>query len=256
MLRNAMDVLELFSSERREIGVTEAAALLDRPKSTASRWLAALEDAGFLDAAVHQGRYRLGMRLIGLGQLARSATSLQELARPRLAELAAATGETANLVVLADGVAVNVELVESPRQVKHVGWLGRRLPLHATAAGKALIAWLDPAELAALLEPPLAALTARTMTDPAALAAELARVRERGYAEAWGELEEDLLGLAAPVLDETGRVVGALTISAPLARVPRDAAPRLAEQVRAAAASLTAALGGHAPIYGGVMGGG
>jgi DNA-binding IclR family transcriptional regulator len=244
MLHNAMAVLALFTTDRREVGVTEAAALLGRPKSTASRWLAALGDAGFLDVADAQGRYRLGARLIGLGQLARQATTLQSLARPLLVALTESTGETANLVVLADGAAVNVELVESPRQIKHVGWLGRQLPLHATSAGKALVAWLAPAERAAHLVPPFERLTERTITAPAALDTELARVRRAGYATAWGEFEADLVGVAAPVRDETGRVIGALTISAPLARVTRAAAPALAREVVAAAAALTTALGG------------
>jgi DNA-binding IclR family transcriptional regulator len=244
MLRNAMAVLGLFAERRREIGVSEAAELLDRPKSTVSRWLAALDDAGFVDRADGAGRYRLGMRLIGLGELARRSTSLQRLARPRLEALAQATGETSNLVILTDGVALNVELVESPRPIKHVGWLGRRLPLHATAAGKALLAWRDPAVVRQHARPPFERFTPATITRAPALGEELARVRRRGYATAWGELEPDLLGLAAPVRDHTGEVIGALTISAPLSRVPRRAERGLAREVMAAAADLTAAMGG------------
>jgi DNA-binding IclR family transcriptional regulator len=247
VLRNAMEVLELFAEERREIGVTEAAALLRRPKSTTSRWLAAMEEAGFLDRDSASGRYRLGMRLAALGELARQSTSLQQLARPRLEALARRSGETANLVVLSDGYAVNVELVESPRPIKHVGWLGRRLPLHATAAGKALTAWLGAAGIEDILPARLDRFTPATISDRRALLEELERVRELGFAEAWGELEEDLVGLAAPVRDYTGRVVGAITISAPLARVAPASAPALAAQVMRAAAELSRALGARGP---------
>lgn len=245
MLRNAMTVLSLFSESRKELGVSEAAELLGRAKSTTSRWLGAMAVAGFLDRDADSGRYRLGMRLAALGQLARQSTSLQQLARPRLAALAQATGESANLVVLSGGVAVNVELVESPRPIKHVGWLGRRLPLHATAAGKALLAWLEPAEAERHAASPLERLTALTITDPVALRQELTRVRQQGFAEAWGELEDDLVGLAAPVRDHAGGVVGAITISAPMARVARHAVPHLARDVMGAADSLTLALGGR-----------
>jgi DNA-binding IclR family transcriptional regulator len=246
MLRNAMAVLTLFSETRRELGVTEAAALLGRAKSTTSRWLTAMEDAGFLDRAGGEGRYRLAMRLAALGQLARQSTSLQQLARPRLEALAAATGESANLVVLDGAFAVNVELVESPRPIKHVGWLGRRLPLHATAAGKALLAWLEPAVAARHARAPFERLTPLTIVTAAAFRAELARVRRAGYASAWGEFEEDLVGIAAPVRDHAGDIVGALTISAPMARVPRKAVSRLAADVKREAAALTQALGGRA----------
>jgi IclR family transcriptional regulator, acetate operon repressor len=245
MLRNAMTVLELFSETRRDVGVTEAAELLGRPKSTTSRWLAAMEEAGFLDREGGHGRYRLGMRLAAFGQLARQSTSLQQLARPCLSALAQATGESSNLVVLAGDVAVNVELVESPRPIKHVGWLGRRLPLHATAAGKALIAWRPAAEVERLVGRRPERLTARTIVDVAALHAELARVRALGWAEAWGELEDDLVGIASPVRDHAGAIVGALTISAPMARVSRKTMPVLAAEVVGAAAALTMALGGR-----------
>src|SRR5262245_22722095 len=99
MLRKAMEVLDLYSAERRELGVMETAQLLDRPKSTTSRWLAEMEQAGFLERESTTGRYRISMRLAALGELARQSTSVQRLARPALEALTAATGETSNLVV-------------------------------------------------------------------------------------------------------------------------------------------------------------
>lgn len=238
-----MDVLDLFTQQRRDLGVTEAASLLGKPKSTVSRWLAAMEESGFVDREAASGRYRLGMRLAGLGQLARQSTSLQQQAHPHLTELATATGETANLVLLSGQAGVNVEMVESPRPIKHVGWLGRQLPLHATAAGKTLLAWLPREALDRHLRGSLARFTALTITDPAALREELGRIRLQGYAEAWGELEEDLVGIGAPVRDHDDRVVAALTISAPMARTARRTIPLLAGEVVRQAASLSEALG-------------
>lgn len=238
-----MDVLDLFTPQRRELGVTEAASLLGRPKSTVSRWLSAMEDAGFVDREPVSGRYRLGMRLAALGQLARQSTSLQQHAHPHLVALAEATGETANLVLLSGGVAVNVEMVEGPRPIKHVGWLGRQLPLHATAAGKTLLAWLSPDIVDRVMRGPLVRYTALTVTAPSELREELARVREQGYAEGWGEFEDDLVGVGAPVRDHEEEVVAALTISAPMARMARSSVPLLARQVVLHAEGLSAALG-------------
>lgn len=238
-----MEVLTLFSPARTEIGVLEAAELLDRSKSTVSRWLSAMEQAGFLERDGELGRYRLSMRLATLGEVARQSTSLQRLARPILERLARESGETANLVMLSGSAAVNLELVESPRPVKHVGWLGRRLPLHATAAGKSLLAWLEADEIEAALRPKLEAFTPDTITSMAELEAALAEVRVRGYAQAMGELEPDLVGLAAPVRDYTGKVVAAVTLSAPLSRVPPPRVPEVAPQVVEAADALSRSLG-------------
>lgn len=243
MQHKIMAVLELFSPTRREIGVIEAADLLGRPKSTVSRWLAAAADAGFLDRDPDSGRYRLSMRLAVLGELARNSTSLQRLARAELQRLTAVTGETSDLSVLLDGEALNVEAVESPRPILHVGWVGRRLPCHATAAGKALLAWRDEAEVRRLLPRRLPRLASRTITDMDDFLRELARVRERGYSTAWRELEDDLAAVGAPVRDHTGRVVGALAISAPVSRVPLKALASYGKPVLTAALSLSEQLG-------------
>ncbi len=247
MLRKAMDVLNLFGGERRELGVLEVAQLLNKPKSTTSRWLSDMEAAGFLERDVASGRYRISMRLAALGELARQSTSVQRIARPALEALTAATGETSNLVVLSGREAVNVEMVESPHPLKHVGWVGRRMPLHATAAGKALIAWLPPKQIRSLIKAPLAAHAKSTITTVTRYLRELETVRARGYAIAVSELEDDLSALAAPVFDHAGAVVGALTISAPITRVPRSALGGVAPTVLNAARTVSAALGYRAP---------
>jgi IclR family transcriptional regulator, acetate operon repressor len=238
-----MDVLRLFSPERRDLGVVETSELLDAPKSSVSRWLRAMAEAGFLVREPSSGRYRLSMDLAALGELARQATSLQRLARPLLEGLAAETGETSNLVILDRGAAVNVEVVQSPRPIKHVGILGRRLPLHATAAGKVLLAWLPAEDRSVLLAEPLKRYTEHTLCSRNAVEDELKRVRKVGTATAWKELEEDLAAASAPVRSHRGEVAAAITTSAPTSRVPEEALPELAARVRAAADALSAALG-------------
>lgn len=243
MIEQAMRVLRLFGPERPDLGVTEAAELLGKPKSTVSRWLRQMEDAGFLDRDAYSGRYRLSLALAGLGEVARSSTSLQRQARPVLESLVGHTGETCNLVVLDGDAAVNVEVVRSPRPVQHVGVLGRRLPLHATAAGKVLMAWSSSDEWKGRLELPLRRLASCTTTDPAALARELERVRKVGYATAWRELEEDLAAASAPVRDHRGMVVAAITASAPTSRMSPDDLAALARAVKEAADTLSGAMG-------------
>ncbi|HEU5209354.1 MAG TPA: IclR family transcriptional regulator [Longimicrobiales bacterium] len=248
MIEHVMEVLDLFNASRREIGVIEAAELLGRPRSTTSRWLSRMLTAGFLDRDPDSGRYRVSMRLSAVGELARQAIPLQRLAYPWLEQITASTGETSNLVLLgADGIGINVEAVESPRQVAHMGAVGRRFPLHASAAGKALLAWRSTEEVKSLLSFPLERRTANTIADLDALLVELAAVRVRGYAVNWAESEDDLVGIAAPVRDHRDEVICALSISAPVWRVSRDDLPRLGRQIVDPAMSLSRSLGWRGP---------
>lgn len=248
MLRKAMEVLELFSPTRHEIGVIEVAEELGKPKSTISRWLSNIAEAGFLDRDVETGRYRLSARLTALGEIARRSTSVQRIARLELQRLAEASGETANFAVLVGDHAMNLEAVDSPRLLMHVGWVGRRYPCHASAAGKTILAWRDPKDVRALLPRRLPKLTARTITGVDEFLHELTRVRERGYATAWRELEDDLAAIGAPVRDHTGAIIGAITISAPVSRAPLRALPTLSVPVVRAAHSVSEQLGYRAHL--------
>lgn len=243
MLRNAMAVLDLFTLTRRDLGVIEAANLLGRPKSTMSRWLSSMESAGFLVRDRTTSRYRISMRMAALGEVARQTTTLQREARPILERLAATTGETTNLAILDGTVAVNIEGAVSPRPIMHVGWVGRRLPLHVSAAGKALLAWLDDADLMRILPEELERYTAWTITDIDLLRADLSRSVERGYTVAWAEMESDMVAVGAPVRDHSGLVVGALAVSAPTSRVSSESTTDLGTHVVSAAADLSASLG-------------
>lgn len=243
MLDKAMAVLGLFHPTRIDLGVVEAAEILGVPKSTASRRLAAMEASGFLDRDPVSQRYHLGIRLITLGHLARQATPLQRAARPFLTRLMQATGETSDLVVLRGREAVNVEAVETLRPMKHVGWAGRHIPLHATAAGKSLLAWSPDTHIRAILELPLAGYTPRTIHSLDELLDELRQVQRVGYATSMGEFEEDLVGVAAPVMNHVGEVVASITIGAPASRAGATAIPHLIRSVVDVAEAMSAMLG-------------
>ena len=139
-------------------------------------------------------------------------------AHPVLERTCAQTGETASLAVPGmDGLTYVDEV--TPAAVVTASWLGRSVPLHATSTGKALLAFLPPEQVQRVLSGPLTSFTATTITDPQALAAELAATRARGYGVCAGELESSLYGVSAPVLDRAGRPLAVLSIWGPRDRV-------------------------------------
>ena len=141
MIRKLDQILSLFTHDRPELTGPEIAQLVGRPKSTVYRLLGNFTVAGYLDQDQDTARYRLGIRLASLGEIARHSTSLQRVALPSLRQLAEDTGELATLMVLSGAEGVTIDVVESYHPLMLPGLLGGHLPLHATAGGKALLAW-------------------------------------------------------------------------------------------------------------------
>jgi IclR family acetate operon transcriptional repressor len=240
----AVEILKSFSWERPERGVNELARELGLHKSTVSRLMMTLECGGLLFREPASDRYRLGIELISLATQVISHLDVREIARPYLRELAEACQETVNLVVLDAGEVVNLEQSVPPaRQIKNMGWIGRRMPPHCTAAGKALLAHLPPEDLDRVLPAQLERFTPHTIVDRHALERDLARTREQGYALVEEELEEGLNALAAPVYDHRGKVTAAVSAAGPAYRVTAALYPRLAAQLIDTAGSISRRLG-------------
>ena len=154
---------------------------------------------------------------------------VRQLARPLLAELVARAGETATLSVPGAREAITVDFVPSPSCVVSMAWVGRPSVPHATAVGKVMLAFAPGHEADA--SGPLKRFTERTLTDPAALAAEITAVRDRGYAEAVGEREPDLTAIAAPVFARGGRAGGDPGSAGSVGAAARRDAPHAARAV-------------------------
>lgn len=228
-VQRAISVLEALGEVDSGLGTNEVARRTDINASTVSRILATLADGGLVEHIPETGRYRLGLRLLQLGRAALGSLGLRDLARPHLAELAEVTGETATLSVPGEGEAVTLDYVPSPSSVRSEAAVGRTSAPHATAVGKVFLA-----HGGGLPAGPLKAFTTVTITDVDALDAEIRATRERGWAQALGEREEDLHGLAAPVLDHAGELVGILGLQGPAVRFTSEriqqALPHLQER--------------------------
>ncbi len=238
----ALAILELLARQP-ELGVTDIAAELGVHKSTAFRLVATLEQHRLVEQLGERGKYRLGFGVVRLAGAAAVRLDLAREARPVCRRLAAEFNETVNLAVRDGDAAVNVSQEQGGATVSIQNWIGQHTPLHATSSGKVLLAWMAEDELAPLLAGELKPHTARTITDPGQLRAELGRVREHGWATTAEELETGLNAVAAPVRGADGTVVAALSVSGPSYRLGPDTFGKVASALCAGADEISREIG-------------
>ena len=240
----SLEILEALASGG-ELGVVAIATRTGLRPSTVHRLLATLVARGYAVQSRPTGRYVLGYKLAELaGVLSDRSERLRTLARPHLAAIREATGESANLSVLAAPDSVYIDHVDGTRAVRMSARIGATVPAHAGAAGKAMLAFTGREAAAELLGgEPLPALTAHTITTLAALDAELETIRGRGYAIDDEEHELGVGCVAAPILDRHGGAVAALSVSAPTQRIHAADPAVLGQLLADHAAVISRALG-------------
>jgi len=215
-------------------------------KSTTSRLLLALERNGLVRRDDH-GRFLPGEMFVSFAWRGGAEAGLVAVAQPFLERLGKATGETINLGVVSGGVVEQIAQVDSTYFIGGTNWVGLSVPLHCSALGKVLLAYgavpLSGPLSGQLPAEKLERRTDKTITSEAALRAELAGVRARGYAITDEELEPGLIAVAAPVHGFDGAVVAALSVSAPTTRLTRDRLTTAAGHCVSEATGLSAVLG-------------
>ncbi|MER6959925.1 MULTISPECIES: IclR family transcriptional regulator [unclassified Streptomyces] len=242
----ALDILGMFSEGKLSVSGQEVATALGTARSTAYRYLQSLVGSGFLEEDPGGG-FRLGLRVLELARLARRGYGLSEIALPVMRGLCVEVGETVLLTRRAGGAAICVERCEAEHPVRISYERGSVLPANAGASALALLAWLPEEECRDLLEGQrLQRFTARTMTDVDVLLERLAGIRRDGYTVSRGELDADILGIAAPVRGSSGVVVAALSVAALEHRVP----DRRLEEVVAAVCNAAEVISGQLAVTG------
>jgi DNA-binding IclR family transcriptional regulator len=190
------------------------------------------------------GRYRLGLRLLELGNIVLTRLDLRQIARPHLQALVDTTGETATLSAPGERDAITVDFVQSPSSVQGVARLGRPSIAHATATGKVLLAFgerpLPPGTLKTY--------TAKTITNRAALLAELEGIRKGGYASNFGEREDDLHAVAAPVWGSRGELAAIIGVQGPASRFDDAAMQTAVQPLLEQTAQVSLELGWKGPV--------
>jgi DNA-binding IclR family transcriptional regulator len=248
VLERTFALLDLFTAERPEWRTTELARAAGLPVTTAHRILSVLHARGYVARDASTMRFRLGPAALDLGERARAALDLRRAALPVLQRLARETDETALLTVVSAerDASVCLERVESAQPLRLSVEPGRKMPLHAGASQKALLAFMAPEEIERVLSRPLARICRATVTDPDALRADLAEVRRRGRAISLEETNLGVWGVAVALLDRSGSPAAALGLAGPSVRLSQheitDQVGRLRDGVKEIADALGLAI--------------
>lgn len=251
-LGTGLRILLEFMSERPDFSVGELSARTGLHKSQISKVLATYREHGLLAQDPVTRRYSVGIRAFALGSRFVSSHRLSREALPVLRALVDGTGLSARLSVV-DGAEPLYLLGVEGRLSTDAGWrAGTRLPPHASAAGKILVAYLDPPVLERLLaEKGMPRFTPRTITDPRVLRRQLEEARRRGFAVAHGELIPAMGVVAVPVYGEAQQVIGALSLAYPEHLVGVEKEHGLVAILHEHARRLSGRMGGQVYPYGG-----
>ena len=234
----AISILHLLA-RHGQASVSEIATQSGLNKTTVFRLLATMEAWGLVEQNRVRGRYQLGF---GVVQLAAGATKTHDLSLLRQEacfELAESVGETVNVAIHDGHKVIIIDQVIGSVGVTTVNWVGQRMPMHATAAGKVFLAHMPSEQLEAILSQGLERYTSHTIVDPDALKQEMIAVCERGYATTVEEHEIGLATVAAPIRSLDGQVVAAVAVSGPKFRLNEDRIHDVAQQVIAATAKIS-----------------
>ncbi|MCD2203370.1 IclR family transcriptional regulator [Halobacterium sp. KA-6] len=215
-VETVFDVIE-FINRRDGATISEAASELEYAKSTIHRHLSTLERRGYV---VNEDGYYVGLRFLEIGEDARNRKLAYQLAKEKVEELAEETDERAQFLVEEHGEAVYIHRAAGDRAIRTDPGIGKRIPLHATASGKGILAAMPPEKMSRIIEQAeFKQITNETITNPDTLYDELDQIRERGYAFNREENLDGLHAIGVPVKGPNGGVIGGLSVSGPSHRL-------------------------------------
>jgi DNA-binding IclR family transcriptional regulator len=248
-LEKALSILEMLAGSRAGFSLAEIVKRSGLPKSSVHCILLTLQRQGYLYRNESTGRYLFSLKLFSLANMALSSLRLREQAAPHLHALMRETRLTAHMAILEQNEAVLVAKVEGPAVSRMATWLGKRMELHCTGLGKALASVLPPERLETILkERGLPRHNENTIATAKRFKEDLAKAAKCGYAI---DDEEDEIGLrciGAPVFDQDGSVIAAISIAGTTTQITAENVGELASHVKNTAAAISRILGHNAEI--------
>ncbi len=243
-LERGIDLLFLFSAERPALSLEELATALGLPESTAYRLAATLCKKNVLTRSASGKGYELHAGLLRLLSAVRSHIDIAALALPSLEAMARESGETSQFCLLQGNDVVCAEAVCSTNTIGFMPEKGRPVPLHTSALGRAVLAFLPETFLAKYMRRPgLYAVTPYTVTEPKRLRAILAQIRAQGWSVSFQQNLLGARGVAVPIFDHQDQVIASLGISGPHPRFSDRRARSMVSSLQAHAESISRALG-------------
>jgi len=219
----AAQILESFSLEKPNYTHAEISKNLGLNKAAVTRLLFTLEKAGLLEKDAETGRYGLTIRAYQIGSVYINLTGIPQAARPHLSELASLCKESTHLSILRDFEVVYIDKVECSRPIRMMSYVGRKMPAYCTGTGKVLLAHLSEEDLKRYFQSvKLKARTPNTLTKASLLKAEMEEIRRAGYGVDNAENETEVMSLAAPIRDRSGKVVAAVSTAGPVYRMAEN----------------------------------
>jgi IclR family KDG regulon transcriptional repressor len=243
-VERALKILDLFDEHETELKITDISERMQLHKSTVHSLLKTLQVHGYIDQNPENGKYRLGMKLFERGNFVIHGLDIRKIAKRYLVDLSLKTGQTTHLVILDDKEGVYIDKVEGPMATILYSRIGRRIPVHCSAVGKALVAFKSEDELRKLLDGYRYIVhTANTITNEPDFLKELEKVRKAGYAVDNQENEPGVRCIAVPIRNHKGHVVAAVSISTLISRVDDQELQQFLELLKQAADEMSHQMG-------------
>lgn len=242
-VERALQILDCFDDENPIRGVSEIAQAVDLHKATTHRIVTTLLNFGYLERADDDQRYRLGLKLAGIGFKVIGRMDLRREAIPYMTQLVEQWDEVCDLSIFDEGRVFYVEVLRGSHALTISAAIGQRLPAYCTASGKLFLAYLSPEEVDTLLSEPLRAYTGNTITSKNALRQQFDTIRIQGYSLDDEELEAGIRAIATPIRNHTGDIIAAISIPGPTRRMTDDRIPQITSALIASAQAISHRMG-------------
>lgn len=224
-IERATKILDLVSQSSQGVSIRDLSDELKLPKGTVHRLLLSLAYFGYIKQDIKTKKYLLGLKLLELGNLIINQLDLRKLAEPLLKELVESTRETVHMVIIDNNEVVYIDKIETEQStggLKMSSMVGARNPAHSSAVGKVLLSYYLDEEIDNFVkEKGLPPKTLRTITDPLQLKEQLITIRNQGYAIDDEENEAGIRCVAAPIFNDKGKAISAISLSGPAFRVTK-----------------------------------
>ncbi|GAB6179825.1 IclR family transcriptional regulator [Desulfotomaculum defluvii] len=240
----AISILEVLEKSSEPLGVTEISHRLDLHKSTTFGLLSTLERKNLVYQEPESGKYKLGLRLLELGEQVQQRMNLRHQARPFLKKLVEEFKETVHLVVKVENDYVYIDKVDGPQAIRMYSQIGKRALMHCSGVGKAILAFLPTNEQEKIMTGiELESFTPNTISNFDKLSKHLEEIRQKGYSIDDEEIEMGLRCVAAPILNHRGEAIAAISIAGPTTRMTYERIQDLVQPIKETSLLISKTMG-------------